>query len=162
MATPHFPKLKHYWNLTIKLFCGIPRTLIGWGKCYPSAKIQLVYSAVLVDWTTRTLVEGVLPNYKDVLPQPTGSAVKLNYEYYLVIIESINCPFSGGSTIHWQLLCRGERPRNECAGYDIKQSDGEAPVMLELWGMWSTPSLPLLSGPLRPRVVAPDRALSIG
>ena len=24
---------------------------------------------------------------------------------------------------------------NECLGYDTKQSDGEAPVMLELWGM---------------------------
>ena len=39
----------------------------------------------------------------------------------------------------------------------IKLSDGEAPVMLDLWEMWSTPSLPLLPGPLWPRVVAPDR-----
>ena len=44
----------------------------------------------------------------------------------------------------------------------MKQSDGEAPVILELWGMWSTPSLLLLPGPLWPRVEAPDRALSIG
>ena len=35
-------------------------------------------------------------------------------------------------------------------------------VMLELWGMQSTPSLPLLSGPLRPGIVAPDWALSMG
>ena len=34
--------------------------------------------------------------------------------------------------------------------------------MLELWEMWSTPSLPLLPGPLWPCVVAPDRALSLG
>ena len=34
--------------------------------------------------------------------------------------------------------------------------------MLELWGIWSTPSLPLLTGPLRPGVVAPDRILSMG
>ena len=34
--------------------------------------------------------------------------------------------------------------------------------MLELWGMQSTPSLPLIPGPLWPRVVAPDRVLSIG
>ena len=27
---------------------------------------------------------------------------------------------------------------NECHGYDTKQSDGEAPVSLELWGMRST------------------------
>ena len=31
---------------------------------------------------------------------------------------------------------------NECPKYDIKQSDGEAPLKLELWGMCSTPSLP--------------------
>ena len=33
--------------------------------------------------------------------------------------------------------------------------------MFELWGMWSTLSLPLLRGPLRPGVVAPDRFLSM-
>ena len=33
---------------------------------------------------------------------------------------------------------------------------------LELWGMRSTPSLPLLPGRLWPGVVAPDRALSLG
>ncbi len=50
-------------------------------------------------------------------------------------------------------------PANDCPSYDTKQSDGEAPVML--WGMQSTPSLPLLPGPLWPGVVAPDRVLSI-
>ena len=50
----------------------------------------------------------------------------------------------------------------ECPRYDIKQSDGEVPVMLEFWGMWSTPLLPLLPGPLWPGVVAPDRVLSMG
>ena len=29
---------------------------------------------------------------------------------------------------------------NMYPGYDTNQSDGEAPVMLELWGMWNTPS----------------------
>ena len=38
--------------------------------------------------------------------------------------------------------------------YDTKQFDGEVPVMLELWGMQSIPSWPLLLGPLRPGVVA--------
>ena len=51
---------------------------------------------------------------------------------------------------------------NEGPGYDIKQSDGEAPVMLELWGMWSTPSFQSNLGSLRPRAVAPDRVLSMG
>ena len=49
---------------------------------------------------------------------------------------------------------------NSWAGYDTKQSDGEVPVMLELWGMWSTSSLSSLWGPLWPGVVAPDRAIS--
>ena len=44
---------------------------------------------------------------------------------------------------------------------DTKQSDDEVSAMLELWGMWSTPSLPLLSGPLWSRVVASDKVLSI-
>ena len=46
--------------------------------------------------------------------------------------------------------------------YDTKQSDGEVPAVLELWGMRSTPSLPSLPGPLWPSVVAPDWALSMG
>ena len=44
----------------------------------------------------------------------------------------------------------------------MKRSDGEAPVMLEIWGMRSTLSLPLLPGPLWPVMTAPDRALSMG
>ena len=53
-------------------------------------------------------------------------------------------------------------PHNECPRYDTKQSHIEVRVMLELWGMWSTPSLPSLPGPLWPGVVAPDRILSMG
>ena len=34
--------------------------------------------------------------------------------------------------------------------------------MLELWGMWSTHSLPFLPGPLWPGVVAPDWVLYMG
>ena len=39
--------------------------------------------------------------------------------------------------------------------------DGDAPIMLELWGIWSTPSLLLLPGPLLPGLVAPDKVVSI-
>ena len=63
------------------------------------------------------------------------------------------CLVGWGCRIHRLLLCRG---------YDTKQSDCEVPAVLELWGMWSTPSLPSLPGPLWPGVVAPDRALSMG
>ena len=49
-----------------------------------------------------------------------------------------------------------------CVGYDIKQSDGEAPVMLKLLGIQRTSSLSLLASLLGPLVVAPDRVLSMG
>ena len=55
----------------------------------------------------------------------------------------------------------GQNPSlNECPVYDTKQSDGEVLVMMELWGMGSTPSS--FPGPLEPGVVAPDRVLSMG
>ena len=75
-------------------------------------------------------------------------------------IERKYYPVSLGCRIHWLHLCRGVR--NECPDYDTKQSDVEVPAVLELWEMWSTPSSPLLPGPLWPGVVAPDRALSMG
>ena len=50
---------------------------------------------------------------------------------------------------------------NECPAYDTKQSDGEVPIMLELWEMQSTPSFPSLPDSLWLAVVAPDRVLSM-
>ena len=46
---------------------------------------------------------------------------------------------------------------NECPGYDTKQSDGKVPVMLELWGMRSTPSLLSLQGLFFLGVGEPDK-----
>ena len=71
-------------------------------------------------------------------------------------------PVGLGCRIHRLLLCRGVRPSKECPGYDSKQSDSEVPLMPEIWGMRSNPSLPSLPGLLRPEVVAPDRVLSRG
>ena len=42
-----------------------------------------------------------------------------------------------------------------------KQSDGEASVMLELWGIRSTPWFPSIPGPLWPGVIALARVLSM-
>ena len=61
-----------------------------------------------------------------------------------------------------KLIVQSLTPPNECPGYDTKQSDGEVPVILELWGMRSTHSLPSFPGPLWPRAVAPDRTLPMG
>ena len=74
-----------------------------------------------------------------------------------------NCPGGWGRRIHLLYLCWGVRPPpNECPENDTKKSDGEVPVMLELWGMPRTPSLLSFPGPLWPGVVAPDRFLSMG
>ena len=130
------------------------------------------------------------------------------------LISGLHCiaNSSGESVFHWKIplwiftsafssCCSAQSSRaveypqpNECPRYDTKQSDGEVPVMLGLWGMqttpllsllpglihgsnrtkmrihvilglwwmWSTLSLPLLPCPLWPRMVALDRALSIG
>ena len=49
------------------------------------------------------------------------------------------CPVGWGCRIHQLQLCSGVKPpKNECPGYDTKQSDGEVPMMLGLWGMQST------------------------
>ena len=41
-------------------------------------------------------------------------------------------PVDWGLRIHQLHLCTGVRLYNECPGYDPKQSDGEAPITLEL------------------------------
>ena len=66
-----------------------------------------------------------------------------------------------GFRLHWLHFFR-EDPRNEWPRYDTKQFNEEAPVMLELWKMLSTSALPSLLNPLWPRVVAPERYLSMG
>ena len=78
----------------------------------------------------------------------------------MMIVKTVvkYCSVGWGCSIHRLQLCNPHLP-NECPGNDTKQSDGEVPVMLELWGMWSTPSLPLLPAPLWPRMVAPDSSI---
>ena len=72
------------------------------------------------------------------------------------------CPVVWGSKIHRLHLCRRVRPpTNACLGYDTKQYDGEAPVLQGLLGMRSTPSVPLIPGPLCPGGVTPDGVLSM-
>ena len=96
----------------------------------------------------------------------TGTST-LNNQQWLICNEIMpnqtNYPVSWDCWIHQLHLCWGVRhPTNVFPGYDTKQCNSEVPVMLELWEMRSTPLLPSLSGPLLPRVVAPDRVLSMG
>ena len=52
-------------------------------------------------------------------------------------------------------------PLNKCPGYDTRPSDSEA-LVLKLWRMWSTSSLPLLPDRLWLKVIVPVSVLSIG
>ena len=52
------------------------------------------------------------------------------------------------------ISAEGQDSPNQCPESDTKQSDGKAPVLLELWIMWNTPLTPNLLGPLWPGVVA--------
>ena len=74
-----------------------------------------------------------------------------------VVAPDKGCQVGWDSRIHRLVLCRGVRFPNEFLRYDTKQSDADVPVLLELWGMQGTLSLPSLPGPLCPRVVAPDK-----
>ena len=59
-------------------------------------------------------------------------------------------------------LKRNQLHSNECPAEDTKQSDCEAPVLVDIWGMRSTPSLPSLPDPLWAGVEAPRMVLSMG
>ena len=77
-------------------------------------------------------------------------------------------PLQSDYAISW--VCRIHRlhliywvgTTKEYPGYDTKQFHGKAPVILELWGMQTTPTLPSLPRPLWPGVKAPDRVQSMG
>ena len=73
-----------------------------------------------------------------------------------------NSPVSWSRWIQWLLLYRWVRLLYRVSWYDIKKTDDEGPVMLELWGMQSTFLLPSLRGPLWLGVIAPDKVLPMG
>ena len=95
--------------------------------------------------------------------------------FYFILISGTKCVLSKRISsldiIYYQTLIaealtaplqKGKTPPQRVSWYDSKQSNGEVTVMLGVWGIQSTPSLPSLPIPLWPGVVAPDRALSMG
>ena len=78
---------------------------------------------------------------------PIGWGCRI-YQLHLCI-EYLYCPVSLGCRIHQLHLCQWVRPPppKSVLENDIKQSDGETPIMLEFWGKQNTPSSPLLPGP---------------
>ena len=91
--------------------------------------------------------------------------IQLNMRHlFSYIFHKALAQYGWGCRIHRLHLCGGVRfpPAMSVLDMTLNILMGEAPVMLELWGMRSTPTLPLLPGRLWPRMVAPDRALSMG
>ena len=95
----------------------------------------------------------VLNKEEDDMPLKQSNQIKLKFSYSAGVetVKYTHCTFAEGKDI----------PSNECPGYDTKQSDGEVLVILELWGMWKTPSLQSLPGLLWPGVIAPGRVLTM-
>ena len=77
-------------------------------------------------------------------------------------IQDLQKPSSWPSWLGLHLCKRVRTYLNRCSEDDTKQSYVEVPVMLELWGMWSTVSLSSLPGPLWPGMVAPDKVVFMG
>ena len=151
-GTPHSPKLQHCWNLTIRLFSVISRILIGRGGLTPLQR------------SSRCILQ----------PQPTGQKIWIERSPKIsrgslcsIVVKVLNCnirefKLQSCYYIHFWTNALGKDANSLIpaqAEYDTKQSDDEASVILEFWGMQNTPSLSSLPDPLWPRVVAPDRVL---
>ena len=65
-----------------------------------------------------------------------------------------------GTVEYTNCISTGKTTADECPRFDMKQSDDKAPF-LELWGMLSTPLLPLLPYPLRLGEGTPEWVLSV-
>ena len=90
---------------------------------------------------------------------PLTKKKKKSFAQSAGVVKYTDCTSAEGST---PTTTTTHTHTNECPGYDSKQSGGGIPVMLELWEMQSTCSLPSFPGPLWSRVVAPDRVLFMG
>ena len=116
----------------------------GGGGLTPSAEVQSEYSTVSTDWTIgTTLYSSGIQNW----------CLTIQFS---VMTKTIS--MTGGSQFFAVGVLKSSPTTNlldgrgiislvNCPGYNIKPHDSEAPA-LEISGMKSTSSLPLLPGPL--------------
>ena len=95
------------------------------------------------------------------IKKKSGNILKASRIFRLCILAS--WLFYGISTlvgyrVHSLDLCMGVRTSQESV---LDMTSNGAATVLELWGIYTTPSLPLLPSPLRPGVVARDKVLTI-
>ena len=109
-------------------------------------------SVVNSDFTTFTQV------HKEHFHGTYTVLIQYLYTGHILFSNSSNSSIAqsaGACRIHRLHVCRGVRPHHECPGYNIKQSDGEVPVMMGLWVIRNTPSLSILPGPLWSGMIGP-------
>ena len=129
-------------NITRRIFLICTSLLLAWVRGDNHSHVQ---SAILLEsvptWTTKTILHA------------------LSVVHFHLLTRTQNSPVSWDCRIHRLNLCWGVRPpSNQCLGYDIIQSNGEAPA-LKFWGILSTPSRSLIRGSLWFGVVAPNKVL---
>ena len=116
-------------------------------------------------WKKRLSTIPFVPSWLNISAATVAAAAAPTFKAWIHFLSRIVIAQSAGAVEYTDCFSAGVGkilPRNDCPRYDTKQSDGEAPVMLELWGMKSTPSLLSLSGQLWSGVVAPGRVLFMG
>ena len=120
-----------------KAVLGITLNYIWWFSC-KSETLGCIEHPFIAITLKSTLSWRVSIHYSLIL-ESNRSVLKLsildrNTWYYITVysknfgtVEYIDCIYAEGLYFP-----------NECPGYDTKQSDGEIPVMLELWGTGTT------------------------
>ena len=78
--------------------------------------------------------------------------------YYPCNTESL---WAGGAVEYTDCICAEGQDSPPMSVPDMTRNNVMA-LVLESWGIWNIPPLPLFPGPLWPRVVAPDRVLPLG
>ena len=102
--------------------------------------------------------KSVCRNHKSV----QTSTLKNNYWLLKSFLRPIKARPAGSVEYIEYISAEGKDSPQRVSWYDTKQSNGQAPVILEIWGMWCTPLLPSLPGSHWPGLVALDRVLCMG
>ena len=161
---PTFIKISRLESHHQRILC--PEHDTRWSGSYPWAEIQSMYSTASLSCDVGQGVKKVGNHYYKIsicfcYHQQYFTRRIMTYLPSFISLLSLNA-IGCGYRIHRLHLCRWMRLPERVSWYDTKQSDGEAPEMLELWAMQSTRSLPSHSGRLWPGVVAHKKVLSMG
>ena len=89
-----------------------------------------------------------------------GNKIHFVQSVYL-FLPSQHSQLGQENTLTASMMGRMTPTHNQRPGYDTKPSYGEA-LVLEFWGMWSTPSLPVTPCSLWPEKEIPVKIPSIG